>query len=400
MIALRLLLGGIALFWVTAGLKAWRGRREAKWRLGPDGPVAASLPRLVAVIPARNEAATIAGCVAALKASDHPDLHVRVFDDGSTDGTPELAAAAGAEVVRGGDAPLPAGWKGKPWALQRATRDLREEWIVFVDADVRVHPAALSRVHTRAIADGVAFLSGFGKLEMGSFWEKVIQPSVGGLIIAGNDLDAVNDPDKPDKIIANGQLILVRRDAYESVGGHGAVKDDIIDDVGLAKAFVAGGHAIRILFLRELFSCRMYTNLRELWQGWTKNLYAGMGYRRSRVVFLVGFLLVEMLLPYALVPWGLATGSTELVAWGVGLVALIHAVRLYMDRVFGQDVAYGLLQPLGAAMLIGLVVNSSRQSRAGRVVWKGRTYAVTEQVPGKPKTAENAEPPQPGAEAG
>jgi glycosyltransferase involved in cell wall biosynthesis len=376
MTGLRLLFGGIALFWLGAGFKAWRGRREAKWRLGPDALVLPELPPLLVIIPARDEAATIGGCVAALRASDHPKLDILVFDDGSSDGTGALAEAAGARVVRGGDAPLPPGWKGKTWALHRATRDIRSEWIVFVDADVRVHPGALSRVHTRAITDGVDFVSGFGKLEMGSFWEKVIQPSVGGLIIAGNDLDAVNDPERPDKVIANGQLILVRRDAYEAVGGHGAVRDDILDDVGLAKAFVAGGRKIRVLFLRELFSCRMYTNLRELWLGWTKNLYAGMGYRRDRVVFLVGFLLVEMLLPYALVPWGLATGQLEIAAWGAGLVALIHLVRLYMDRIFGQDVRYGLLQPLGAAMLIGLLIDSSRRSRTGRVSWKGRTYTV------------------------
>jgi chlorobactene glucosyltransferase len=376
MIALRLLLGGIALFWVGAFFKTWRGRRESRWRLGPDAKVDLPLPPLVVVVPARNEVAGIAACVAALRASDHPDFTVRVFDDGSTDGTAERAAAAGAEVVRGDDSPLPEGWKGKPWALQRATRDLHAPWILFVDADVRVHPAALSRVHARAIADDVAFLSGFGKLEMGSFWEKVIQPSVGGLIIAGNDLDGVNDPAKTDKVIANGQLILVRRDAYEAVGGHGAVKDDILDDVGLARAFVDGGFPIRVLFLRELFSCRMYTSLRELWFGWTKNLYAGLGYRRDRVVFLCGFLLVEMLLPYVILVVGLARGNTELVAWGAGLVVLIHAVRAYLDAIFGQDLRYGLLQPLGALMLIGLLIDSGRRSRGGQVLWKGRRYAA------------------------
>jgi hypothetical protein len=152
MTGLHLLFGGIALFWVTAGLKAVKGRRDAKWRLGPDAPVAPELPRLIVVIPARNEAANIGPCVAALRASDHPNLTIRVLDDGSTDGTAALAAAAGAEVVQGGGAPLPEGWKGKPWALQRATRDLDADWLVFVDADVRVHPAALSRIHTRALA--------------------------------------------------------------------------------------------------------------------------------------------------------------------------------------------------------------------------------------------------------
>ncbi|MDP2317562.1 MAG: glycosyltransferase [Pseudomonadota bacterium] len=376
MMGLRFLLGGIALFWLGAAYKTWRGQREGKWRLGPDAPVAPHLPRLLVVVPARNEAAVIGACVAALRASDHPDFVVRVFDDGSTDGTAALAEAAGAEVMRGDDSPLPEGWKGKPWALVRATRGVAAEWILFVDADVRVHPAALSRAHSRALADEVDFLSGFGRLEMGSFWEKVIQPSVGGLIIAGNDLDGVNDPAKTDKVIANGQFILVRRSAYEAVGGHGAVKDDILDDVGLAKAFVAGGHSIRLLFMRELFACRMYTNLRELWFGWTKNLYAGMGYRRDRVVFLCGVVLVEFLLPYVILAVGLARGDTELVAWGAGLVGLIHLVRAWLDRLFGQDLLYGLLQPLGAAMLVGLLADSSRRSRTGRVLWKGRTYSA------------------------
>ncbi len=399
MIAARLLFGGIALFWLGAAYKTWRGQREGKWRLGPDAPVLDGLPRLLVVVPARNEAPVINACIAALRASNHPDFVIRVFDDGSTDGTGALAAAAGAEVMKGGDEPLPEGWKGKPWALVRATRDLAgAEWILFVDADVRVHPAALSRAHSRAIADEVDFLSGFGRLEMGSFWEKVIQPSVGGLIIAGNDLDGVNDPSMTEKVIANGQFILVRRSAYEAVGGHGAVRDDILDDVGLARAFVAGGHTIRVLFMRELFACRMYTNLRELWFGWTKNLYAGMGYRRDRVVFLCGVLLLEFLLPYAVLVYGLARGDTELIAWGAGLVALIHLVRAWLDRLFGQDLKYGLLQPLGAAMLVGLLIDSSRRSRTGRVVWKGRTYsAARPPEPPAPKEPEAKDPEAPPA---
>ena len=273
-------------------------------------------------------------------------------------------------------------FRSKPWALWRATRELDTDWILFVDADVRVEPGAIARIHSRALTDEVDLLSGFGRLEMGSFWEKVIQPSVGGLIIAGNDLDAINDPEKTDKVIANGQLILVRRAAYEAVGGHGAVKDDILDDVGLARAFVDGTFRIRILFLRELFSCRMYTSLSELWYGWTKNLYAGMGYRVGRVVFLVGFLVVEFLFPYALAVAGAVAGNLEWLATGLGLVALIHAVRAYMDRVFNQPLLYGLLQPLGVTMLIGLLIDSARRSRSGKVRWKGRTYAARPPITG------------------
>lgn len=374
--ALHLWGAGVALFWLGVAARTGRTRGKESWRLTPEAPVDVPLPRLVVVVPARDEAAHIGPCVAALRASDHPDLDVVVFDDGSTDGTAEIASAAGARVVRGGGEPLPEGWKGKTWALQRATRGVDADWIVFVDADVRVHPAALSRAHAYAIREGVDFLSGFGRLEMGSFWEKVIQPSVGGLILAGNDLDAANDPERPERAIANGQLILVRRAAYEEVGGHGAVRDDILDDIGLARAFTAAKKRAVCLFMRELFSCRMYTNLRELWDGWTKNLYAGMGHRLDRVVFLVGFVTVDFLLPYAALLWGLLGGPPAALAWGVGLVVLMSLVRLWLDRIFGQDVRYGLLQPVGAAALIALLIGSAWRSRRGTVSWKGRTYAV------------------------
>jgi glycosyltransferase involved in cell wall biosynthesis len=381
-----LLLGGIALFWLGVIVRVRRSRREDKWRLGPDAPVDVPLPPLVVLIPARNEAGGIAACIEAVRRSDHPSFDVRVFDDGSTDGTGDLARAAGARVETGADEPLPEGWKGKPWALQRATRSLDGEWILFLDADVRVTPEALARVHAYAVRENLDFLSGFGRLTMEGFWEKVIQPSVGGLILAGNDLDAVNDASKPDKVIANGQLILVRRSAYEAVGGHGAVRDDILDDVGLAKAFVSKGFAARTLMMRDLFSCRMYTNLRELWYGWTKNLYAGIGHRRDRVAFLCGFLFVEFLLPYLVLLGALATRRWDVAAMAGALVALIHGVRYWMDGIFGQDRRFGLFQPLGATMLIGLLIDSSRRSRAGSVLWKGRRYAVKPaDAPSKPE---------------
>ena len=393
MIGTHLAFGGIALFWLGVLARVRKDRGAPKWSLGPDTPLPegldlAALPRLVVVIPARDEAANISACVRALAASDHPHLEIVVFDDGSTDGTGELAAAAvaraedhgagriRARVVRGGGEPLPEGWKGKPWALQRATRDLDSDWVVFVDADVRVHPACLSRVHARALADGVDFLSGFGKLEMVGFWEKVIQPSVGGLILAGNNLDAVNDPARTDAVIANGQLILVRRAAYEAVGGHGAVRADILDDVGLARAFRAHGFLLRVLFLRELFSCRMYTSFRELWLGWTKNLYAGMGYSLGRVAFLAGFILYEFVWMWVALVAGLVTGNTVWIAWGAALVVLSQLARLWLDGIFGQDRRFGILQPVGALLLVGLVVDSARRSRRGAVIWKGRTYAA------------------------
>ncbi len=310
-----------------------------------------------------------------LARSDHPSLRVLIFDDGSTDGTPQLARAAGATLVEGGGDALPIGWKGKPWALERARAHVGDaDWLCFIDADVRVDPAALSRIHTYAIENKVDLVSGFGRLEMGSFWERVVQPSVGGLILAGNDLAKINDDEDRDKAIANGQLILVRRAAYDAVGGHAAVRDDILDDIGLAKAFKKAGFRVRALHLRELFSCRMYTGFGELWHGWTKNLFPGMEFKLGVVALVVGLVLLEFLAPYAIAVWAAMQGDVSLMVASLGLLVLIHGVRAWMDRIFGQPLAYGLLQPLGAAILVGLLVDSVRRTRTGTRRWKGRVY--------------------------
>ncbi len=334
-----------------------------------------SLPLLEVIVPARDEARNIDACIKTLAASDHPSLDVLVFDDGSTDGTVALARAAGATVVEGGGDALPSGWKGKPWALERARAHVGEAaWLCFIDADVRVAPEALSRIQSYAIANEVDLVSGFGRLEMGSFWENVVQPSVGGLILAGNDLAKMNDDTNRDKAIANGQLILVRRAAYDAVGGHSAVRDDILDDIGLAKAFKKAGFRVRALHLRELFSCRMYTGFGELWHGWTKNLFPGMEFKLGVVALVVALVLLEFLSPYAIAVWAIVSGDTPLIAASLALLALIHGVRAWMDRIFGQPLAYGLLQPLGAAILVGLLLDSVRRTRMGLRRWKGRVY--------------------------
>jgi glycosyltransferase involved in cell wall biosynthesis len=376
MMGLYLLVAGQALFWLGVASRVRAGRADGRYRLGPDAPVLPDLPTLHVLIPARDEARNIGDCVASVRGSDHPDVRVWVVDDDSGDGTADLARAAGATVIPGDGSPLPPGWKGKPRALERGRGRLPADaaWIVFIDADVRLHPAALSRVHSYAIREGADFVSGFGRLLMGSFWENVIQPSVGGLIIAGNDLALVNDDARREKVIANGQLILVRAAPYAALGGHAVVKDDILDDVGLARAFVGAGHRVRVLFLRELFSCRMYTGFRELWAGWTKNLYPGMEFRTSAVVAVILLVVVEFLAPYAVFVYALAAGHGGLVAASGALLLLMHAVRAWMDRIFEQPLRYGLLQPLGALLLVGLVLDSVRRTRAGTREWKGRTY--------------------------
>ena len=386
-----LYVAAVAAFWLGVARDTRRRQQRGEWRLGLDGAVLPELPELRVIIPARDEARNIEGCLRAVGAAGHPRLRVTVFDDGSTDGTGEIARRVGAEigleleVQRGGGEPLPEGWRGKTWALQRAAQARREGWLLFLDADVRMAPGSLAILHSYAVRERTAFLSGFGRLTMESFWERVIQPIMGGIILSGNPLERVNDDQEQEKVIANGQLILVEREAYEALGQHRAVAGDILEDVGLARHFRKEGRKMRALLTRDLFACRMYTSLEEIWLGWTKNFYVGLRKKPLIAAGLAAFLLLYNVVPWAVGVWGVASVgmawaagiAAPVAAWGgIGLLAVVQGVRFYLDRALGQEARYGLLQPLGSLMVIGIVLDSMRRVRLGRLVWKGRVYGA------------------------
>jgi len=378
---LRGLLVLVVLNWVGLALRTWKGRKDRRFHLYPDDePLPSPAPGVSVVIPARDEVDNIGPCLDAVLAQDHPDLQVVVLDDGSTDGTTERLATYGDDprltVVQGQGDP-PDGWFGKPWAVKRAQEHATKPWLLFIDADVRLHPHAVSRTLAYAVRNELGMLSGFGTLETGSFWERVLQPVVGGLIVAGNDTDEVNDPQRSDKAMANGQFILFERGHYDRIGGHGAVRNDVLDDVGLARAAKAGGVPFHMTFMRPLFSCRMYDGLGEIWRGWRKNLFAGMHYRWGVVAAVLVYLLISNLLPWLLLPFA-ATGliGTEWLVWSLALIGLMQLVRFYLDRVFAHPVIYGPTQILGVSMVMLLILDSAWSSTRGRVAWKGRSVNV------------------------
>lgn len=374
--------GSVVLFWLSAMARTAKGRADQRFRVGAEDPGPEDPPSVAVVIPARNEEANIGPCLESVLAQDYPRKRVVVLDDGSTDRTPEILAgyAGRVSVLQGGGGPLPEGWLGKPWACQRAaehtlTHDPPPDWILFIDADVRLAPRALSAALGYATRHDLAMLSGLGQMVTASFWEEVLQPMIGGLILAGNPLDKVNDPERrPSRPLANGQFILLRRDAWLAVGGHGAVRSDVVDDVGMATAVTRAGFAYHLVFMRSLFGCRMYDSFRSLWEGWTKNLFIGVDRSWARVLGIAGFLSSHMILPWVLflaallglieAPWSW---------WAAGTLLTMHTARAWLDRTFQQPLWTGLFMPLSAALTIGLFVSSGLRASKGTATWKGRT---------------------------
>ena len=356
-------------------------RYGARWRLPePGGEPPEDGPMLSVCIPARNEAQNIQAAVEAALQIAWPRLEVIVVDDRSEDGTGQLARDAGADDPRlrviGGTEPQ-SGWAGKPWACARAGSEARGDLLLFLDADVKIHPDAPRALIDELERHALGMLSAFGTWELLTFWERAVVPTVGWLIRGAVDLDTINDQSRSEAF-ANGQLILFRRTAYEQIGGHEVVQAQILEDVRIAEAVKQNGIAIGMRVAPWLFRVRLYRNLSEIVGGYSKNLYEGMG-RRPIIGFgAILFILVGTLFPFGalfvgilgrLSGWGIP-GNGWLVAL-TGVCAAQLAFRWRIERFDGRGGGMAWVHPLANIVLVWILLRSILGLRA---TWKGRVF--------------------------
>ncbi len=233
----------------------------------------AARPRVSVVIPARDEAAGIERTVRSHLAQDYPDLHVVVVDDRSTDATGEIVAAIAREdarvrLVRGAEPPE--GWLGKPHALWQGAREADGDFLLFADGDVRYHPRALSEAMTVMEGRQLDLLAFFPRLEGRGFWENVLMPYLAEAVFLG--LGFLARFQRCPIALGAGAGNLVRRRAYERVGGHQALRDSVVDDVRLAGTVKRAGFRVGAFRAEDRVFVRMYDGFRGVWNGFTKNI--------------------------------------------------------------------------------------------------------------------------------
>jgi chlorobactene glucosyltransferase len=351
----------------------------------PPEPILVSI-----VVPARNEARNIGSCVGSLTRFEGVPYEVIVVDDGSTDGTGEIARSVEPGQARRlrvveGDEP-PEGWLGKPWACRRGADLAEGRLLLFTDADTAHGPDLLERCLAAMAEDRVDGLSLLGRQAMDSLPERLIQPQVFVLIgLRFRRLDRVLDASRWQEAIANGQYLLVTRDAYDAVGGHDAVRAEVVEDLRLAQELTRAGFRFAVRGAGDALSTRMYTSFREIVEGWTKNL--AIGARQAAgwwgpvaVPLILGFVLVAWLLPVgALVAAGVAWWlgppgwAGPVAVWG-GLAGLTGG-RIWSEAYarFGVSRRYAALFPLGSLAVAFIALRSwIRGTR--RIEWKGRRY--------------------------
>ena len=341
-------------------------------------------PLVSVVIPARDEARNIEGCVRSILASAWRTLEVIVVDDHSSDGTGDIARRLAAEdsrvqVIANPD--LPEGWMGKQWACHNGQLAAGGKYLLFTDADTRHEPELLARSMTAMRKRRADLLTVVGSQTMLTFWEKLLQPHVMGILAARfGETERANKSKEPLDKIANGQFLLMRTDTYDRTGGHEAVRAHVAEDLRLAQEWTRQGFSVQLLEGFDYLNTRMYEGFGEIWRGWGKNVWAAGrdtisgGPALMALIRVVGPLVplweVAPVVAAALALAGVVPAAVG--AWGAVAYGLNTLYWLVMQRELRAPLWLALLNPLAACVLVGLFTSAAW--RGDRVEWRGRSY--------------------------
>jgi len=330
-------------------------------------------PVVSVIVPARNEEACLGACLQSLVGQAGVSFEIIVVDDGSTDRTPEIARSfPGVRVVNPG--PLPPGWTGKNNALVAGAKDARGEWLLFTDADTVHRAGSLARSMAEVRERGVALLSYSPEQEVHGICEKAVMPVIFAELASTYRPSEVSDPASP-AAAANGQYILISREAYDAVGGHTAIATSLLEDVALARAVKASGRKIFFRYGGDAVRTRMYRSFAQLREGWTKNLV--LLFRSPMQLALLRLAEFVLILGSVAVAVVMGVQGRKQTSTAIGILGVILA-GILLKRIrkahFSWDA--NCLALIGLPVFSYLLFRSRIAYQKGSVSWKGRNYAA------------------------
>ncbi|MEO0396108.1 MAG: glycosyltransferase family 2 protein [Cyanobacteria bacterium P01_A01_bin.137] len=386
----------LGLLVATVAIAIFHRRLQASLATAPRLPLLEtapeSLPTVTLIVPAYNEHVNITECLDAVLASHLPNpdqLQVIVADDESTDDTAALATAVAltdkrVEVMTVPPRPTEVSWRGKNWACANAVEKATGDYLLFIDADVRLEPDAIATAVTDCQNQQADLLSCGPGIICGCFSEWLVQPVMMSCIAVGFNFEAVNDPTDKATAFAAGPFMLFRRSAYEQIGGHRAVATETVEDVELAKLVKSSGLTLRYLLSTNLIRVRMYRSFASLWEGWTKNYYEGGGRNLGGTLYSAYALSLIFVMPWlglaaGLVGSALGGGAGWWLVSGLGIVAV--GLQVYMrwaaQRVFNQPFRYWWLGWLSGGLVVAIALTSIIKTETGwGWTWRGRSLST------------------------
>jgi chlorobactene glucosyltransferase len=332
------------------------------------------------ILPVRNQAETVSECVASLVGLDYPEKEIIVVDGNSTDGTRDILKSFDGKIRLLIEEPLPQGWVGKNWACYRGYDEAKGDLLLFTDGDsVHSHDSLTMTVNfLRASKADLVTLAPAAILR--TFWEKLLQPPIFWLIMMFVGGKWVNDDNKPRWALGNGQYMLFRREAYEKVGGHYAVRDRISEDYSLGRLIKAQRLKLRMVTASDSLGVRMYSSLPEIWRGWRKNFYSVSGnHPLFRAVYRLGLLFTFLVLPFIVLGYGIYLAPVNplniYLLTGAFMAVFLWLGLIILDRSIQVSPLYALLLPVAILVYIGIGIDSTVRGALGLgFSWKGRVY--------------------------
>jgi len=344
---------------------------------GDDDP---HLPRVSILVPARDEEQNIAGCIESLAAQDYPDFEILVLDDESTDSTAGMVAALARRtdhlrLIHGRR--LPDGWLGKAWACHQLSQEADGELLFFTDADTWHHQRAVRDAVRELQSERADLVTGLPRQENRTAAERTVLPIIAWATLAVMPLGLAQRVRWPFMAVGLGQLLLFRREAYRAVGGHAAIRDEVVDDMALARRIKAGAGRWRFVDATRRISCRMYADRDGVIEGLSKNIFPALGCNLTLTTLVFTFVGAAYLEPIVVLGAGIAEGAlwSAATVWAVAAIALALASWALIARRGCMGVVQSFLYPatIGAVLLIG--IRSVVLTLSGRATWKGRSLA-------------------------
>lgn len=352
-------------------------------------------PLVSILVPARNEEMNIQACLESLKTQDDPNFEILVLEDRSEDATASIILECGFSdatdnpggkfrMIRGTE--LPEGWAGKPWACHQLAEAARGEWLLFTDADTVHSSHAVRAAIETAMRENAGLLSAWPRQITATWSEKLVIPllyilthallpqAFVRLCLRWPWLARLSGRKGMAALgAANGQFILFKRRTYETIGGHAAVKNHLVEDVALGRLVMertAEGERLVNCDGGEITRCRMYRSFAEVWAGFSKNLRPVFG--TNAIAFIASGILQAALF---IGPFVFALLPLPGQAWAIGQVGCLLAIRLLLAARFRTSLAAIPFHPFAYLLALAIALNSWRWAASGKIVWKGRVYA-------------------------
>lgn len=341
----------------------------------PKQPELKAEPFVSVLVPMRNEERNVSTIVRSLKQNDWERAEFIILNDQSTDGTQaaldkEIAGDARFTVIQGVE--LPNGWVGKVHACHQLQKHATGDYLFFVDADVRFRKQAIRQTLSLMEQRKASLLSGFPAFEVPVFLSKLLVPMLHFVVLFHLPLLLANYTKFPAATAANGMWMAFERQAYESIGGHSAVRTSLVEDVHIARTLKQAGHKVLLANITASVKCRMYETPAEVWEGFLKNSYTGIGRSPLIAILLTLFYSAFYIFPLFLAVAGAFTGNLE---WLIPY-ALTVLQRWYVDMVTNQRWYLAFLMPFQAAAMLAVMLTAMRKSlKKESYTWKGRHYS-------------------------